>query len=486
MAKSNRDKQKQERRRVDARKSMQEQEKGFEPTCIKLPEGMEFYKIQGKESKPGVYKVDVLPYKMTANNPEVQKHPDLEGMDQFHLIYSCHNVPRPDSEFSNRYVCRRAQWNKKCGVCKWLNDHKSTLSDEMQKELKVKTRMLMLVNDKPGDLKNPPKVFDTNYFGAQKSGFGEQLSALMAADEEAAEFWYPEAGKSLKLTTSKSSFGKGSWNPVTRIDVSDRKVQYPKDLADEMPNPEEFLIDPGFNEVWDLLESGGEKEEGDDDAGKLPPKSDGGKKTTTKPSSTTDDDEDEEDEDTTDDEDDSDEEESDDEDTDEEDSDEEEDEKPAKASAKKGNKLAVGDLVEYEDMECEIIHISGDGASLKLKDEEGEVYKGVSPDDVTLIKGPGASKDEDDEEEDDKPAPKKGMKSKASKDEDEDEEEDDDTDDESDDEDEGEDDSDSDEDEESDEDDTDDEDDEEEDEPAPKKGSKKPPAKPAGKSGKRK
>lgn len=55
--------------------------------------------------------------------------------------------------------------------------------------------------------------------------------------------------------------------------------------------------------------------------------------------------------------------------------------------------IRKGDLVTYDDNECEVVLISSDGTNLHLRDEQGELYKGIGPDEVeltghTLIESP--------------------------------------------------------------------------------------------------
>lgn len=425
----NREREKQKARRMSAREWAKKPSlSGSESTCCKLPDGFEWFKL----SKAEVVKVDFLPYTAGKFNRRAD-----EGTEHFELEYEAHRVPTGNGV--RLYICRHKVFNKPCAVCDWLKKYGSTADEELIGKLRATTRHLWVVNDEPGNVKNSLKVYDSNHYN-KKKGFGEQMAVAINTLDENADPFALVGGYTAVLTVEEDSFPGGKYFLCSRIDLRPRKVDYPASVLTKAPCLDDCLIDPGYDSVMQLLETGGDTgstdRNGDDDA---PVKS------RSKPTPADDEDDDDDD----------------DEpvparkssqaavkDEDDDDDDEDEPVPPKKAGKGKVNDPTAEDMgivkgtpVVYKGEQCEVVKVSGDGTSLTLEDEDGEKYTGVAP---SAVKRVAVKEDEDDDEppppvkskgkktapvddddEDDEPAPKKG-KAKAPVDEDEDDEDDDD------------------------------------------------------------
>ncbi len=378
MAVSRREKAKQEQRKNSARAWADEQSQGFEPTAVKLPEGVEFYK-----QEEGANVLDFIPYTVTKGSETPGGNPRCDaGFVHWERTYEVHRIPGT-GQFANAYCCRKACFGKKCPACEWLQVNGRNADEELVRQIKNQRRHLIIVNPKPGKKDAKLQVFDCNHFN-RKLGFGEQLvEAINAQLDEDEDFTDLKSGRKVRFVV------EGKYKQIPRVDFQPRSYEYPDSILDHGIDLDECLIDIGYEKMREALDGGvgdngsaernGQEEEAEETPRRI-------KKQTAK--------EPEEDE--------------------EEDTDEpEEEEEPIPAKKGKGKKddptasdleLEVGMTVAYEDLECKILKISPDGTSLTLRDDEGTTHKGVAPSEVELL---------EEDEEDDEPAPKKGKGKKA-------------------------------------------------------------------------
>ena len=101
--------------------------------------------------------------------------------------------------------------------------------------------------------------------------------------------------------------------------------------------------------------------------------------------------------------------------------DDEPEEKP-KRKSKVQSGVSVGDDVWYHGKKCEVVHVSGDGTSLVLEDEDEVIHKAVGHDDLEAppkkSKSEKPKDDDDDWDDDDEPEKKSKPKSKPKDDDD--------------------------------------------------------------------
>lgn len=244
---------------------------GFESMCVKLPEGVEQYKLE-----IGIHKVDFMPYKAGKWNRRAD-----EGFAHFELEYEAHRVPTGNG--TQLVLCRRATMDKSCAVCDWLKRNGGHADRDLVAKLRATTRHLWVVNDRPGSKKNTLKVLDANHFN-KKKGFGEQMAAAINTLDEGAEPFNLKGGYYAVLTIEEETFPGGKYTLASRIDLRPRDYDYPSDILDRAPCLDDCLIDPGYDDVLRLLDTGSTPDkDDDDDVGKASNGS--GTKATSKPTS---------------------------------------------------------------------------------------------------------------------------------------------------------------------------------------------------------
>jgi len=406
-------------KRTSARDWANQQQRGGDATCIKLPDGVDFYKLE-----VGTHKVDFLPYTVGKNNPRAD-----EGMEHFERSYEAHRVATPDG--SRWYACRKSCFGKRCAICDWLTRYGGTADQELVKSLRAKSRHLWIVNTKPGDTKKPEiKVLDTGHFN-RGMGFGELMVDAINSLDEGVDPFVLEGGYTAILTVKEQTMPGNKFNAVTRIDLRPHSYDYPERLLETMPCLDDLLVDVGYDEVMRLLDPESVADDKEDEE-KLPKKTvkddDDDDEPAKKPAKGKADDDDDDD---------------DDDDTPpskpasksaktptkaDADDDDDDDETPTKGKTAKDLGLKVGDVVKHpKHGECEIVKISGDGTSIRLEDEDGDIFNAIDPATVKKVAVADEDDDSDDDDEDDDTPPSKPAKkpTKADDDDDDDSDEDD-------------------------------------------------------------
>lgn len=371
---------------------------GFEPTAVKKPSGMENYRLD----REGEHVFDIIPFIAGKGN----HHAD-PGFEFFMRVYDVHKIPKPDGN-SDSYCCLWSEWKESCPVCK----ARRNLPEEEAGALRPQQRILFLVNDKPGKLKNPLKLLDTVMFN-RKLGFGEQLKIAINATRGGGDFAKLVGGMTVKLQV-----GNAKYRQVARIDLIPRDYDYPEDWLEKSPCLDEFIIKPQASVINTLLgEMGVEGADEEDTAPSEAPRraaaarsddEEAAPKRTAAPARSAADDEDDEeaapprkaapaaapkavakpapDED-----------------------DEEDASPPPKKSAApkqesaNGAALKVGQQGLYKGLEVTITKVTEDGKLVSFSDEDGEMYKNIAASEVKVAKAAPAraAKPADDDEDDD-------------------------------------------------------------------------------------
>lgn len=237
----------QQERRSKARSwATEEPEKrAYEPTAVKLPEGVEWIKF---EAKTQTVTWDFMPYRCGRHNKRAD-----EGELHYVVEFEQHRVPGADGR-ENRYVCGKF-FDKPCAVCKYLNSKRP--DKDTYNALKGKTRLLWVINDKPGDKKNPLKVLETAMYN-RGMGFGEQVRDLVTSieEEEFVEDCFPfslKGGRSVQMKIKEEEYNGNPYGNPTRLDLIPRKYDYPESVLDAAPCLDECLIEPDYDLIWALL-----------------------------------------------------------------------------------------------------------------------------------------------------------------------------------------------------------------------------------------
>ncbi len=395
---TNRDRQEKKAKYISAKERVKEQDSGWKPTAFKVPEGMSVFKFK----KIGVYKIDIIPYVAGKGNPYADP-----GVMTYERAYYTHNEIGPNRE---THCCLRKTFNKSCPIC----EHKFRLSSEpdqdeaLIKSLKEKVRQLYLIYDHAEPEKGL-QLMETGYYKT----WGEMLANKIEASDEEDDydtFFHVPGGKTLKVTVDEDSFatntgGSRKFFKATNIEMKPRSEELEEKLAelveeapclDELPIADDaealrklFLqiedAEPAKKPASDKKKpapADDDDDAADDDDGKpkKPAAAATGKK---KPVPADDDD-------------------ADDAAGDDDDAGDASDEPTASDLG-----IVKGDVVVHKKYGiCDVIHVSGDGTSLRLEDSKGEDHRGVAPAECKKKdkKKPVPTDDDGDDEKPQKPA----------------------------------------------------------------------------------
>lgn len=223
-----------ELKRTDARGWARQQERGFEATCVKLPDGVNFFKID----KAGTYIVDILHYIVGKGNPRAD-----EGFLHFEREYQSHRIATPNG--MRPYCCQWATFGKKCAACDWLKDHGKNAPEDIVRQMRPSFRHLWNIVDLNSKERNV-QVYDSNHFN-KGLGFGEQIATALNSVEAYKDFSELKGGFTLHLTTKEVSFPGGKYYPVVRMDFLPRKQDYDDDMYDKLVCLDSCLVEVKYD-----------------------------------------------------------------------------------------------------------------------------------------------------------------------------------------------------------------------------------------------
>lgn len=228
------------RRRISARKQMENREKGFEGATINLPEGFKFFSVK----KKGVKRIDVIPFRAGKGNPECK-----EGELHYERTFYRHNNIGIDGK---NYICLLQNFGNPCPICEEY-DRVRRDPDSNKEEvnvLKPKQRQLWNVIDL-GDPDEGVQVWDISYYW-----FGEVLYTAMEfsdEDEEVEFFADTKGGKTLKIGIQEGSFaGRANYRPVT-VEFKERKEDYPDTIIDKACCLDSYFVVHEYDELRAIL-----------------------------------------------------------------------------------------------------------------------------------------------------------------------------------------------------------------------------------------
>lgn len=255
-----REKEQSKLRIASAREWAEKQTRGFEPTSVKLPDGVNFFKLE----RAGLYKIDALLYKVGKGNPSAD-----EGMYNFGRLYYVHRGLGPDGKDS--YQCFAKTFAKKypqkvcrCYVCDWLVRNGKTADEEFVKRLRAQTRLLMNVinvGDREKKADGAVEVFDASFGSTKHPNFGALLEAKLKAVEDYDRFPYPEGGFTLQLTVVEDSWPGGKFFKVTNIEMLPRKYDYPLEMLEKCVCLDDCLVETPYDKLKKIMEQDPEQEE---------------------------------------------------------------------------------------------------------------------------------------------------------------------------------------------------------------------------------
>lgn len=343
---------------VSAQK-MAETSTGRASKAFKLPSGVKKFII----SEAGTYEFSIVPYEAGPGNPGAD-----EGEMAVGRTYWVHGGVGPNKD---TYCCRAKTFNQPCPICEHrqqLMNQSGRDQDDAERIKKLADSMAPRSRQLWNVLNHKKEADGVQIFDFSQHCFGKHLFAKIERKKEYATFADPEEGMSLSVGAEKKSAGSFSFFDCTDIEFEKREPLSPE-VQKAAQCLDKLLICPGYDELKAAHLGGPDEDEPEDD----------------KPTRGRN-------------------------------KDEEEDEPKARRSepAKAERNGHKDDDDEKEDIKapafevdqqvkhnrfgiCTIVHISGDGTSLRLKDEEGEIHRGADPEDCVPIE----DDDEPEEEEDD-------------------------------------------------------------------------------------
>jgi hypothetical protein len=373
MVKTRRSKEKtKKRRRVSARQASEEYNSGRGASYLRLPEGVALFKPEAKTT----YRLDFMYYIVGKANPLANP-----GDEHYESKFFVHKNIGPDEDW---FICLAKTFKKPCPICEYLRKRSSDPEmdpdewKELRKNIGPKERRLYLVKDLDDGGKNSPvQVYNESIFT-----FGEVLfDKIDSADEDSGYDFFADPLNGLTVRVSYKQSKKGKWLEVSDLELHPRKHSYDEDIAEEMPCLDDMLVPVSYDKLKNIFLQIDDDEEEDEPEVEDKPR-----------------------------------------------------QRKKKSADKKKNLptaetfgIEEEDLVIYEDDEYTVTKVSGDGTSLTLEDDNGDVVNAVSPKDVeSLSQSSNDDLDKDDEDEDEKlkpkPRKKKSAKKKKVKEEEEDEE----------------------------------------------------------------
>ena len=281
------------------------------------------------------------------------------GEPYFERTFFVHQAIGPNQDW---HLCPAKTFKKPCPVC----EHRAKLSadpnadEALIKILAPKERQLWLIKD----LMNDPDgllLWEVSYHL-----FGRALKdKINNSDEEDGYDFFADPIDGLTMRLALQQSDRGKWTDVGDIEFRARKRQYDSEIVEQMPCLDDLLVITPYDRLKALFL---QTEEGDDK--------------------------------------------------------EDDDNEPEEKSRKKATprqEHSVGEDVWFRGKKCEIVHISGDGTSFVVEDEDGQIYKAVGHEDLSKPPKSTMKKARRDDSDDDEPS-RKSSKSKKDDDWDDDDE----------------------------------------------------------------
>lgn len=378
-------KERRERRESAADRRARTHSSGYTTTTLNMPEGLGFY-----EWKAGKHRISIVGFTCSDRVKEYAAKiqfadPGMMYYEQTYFRY------QKIGAAEDAYVCMSQTFGEKDYIQDWKNRNnpdKATLD-----ALKPKQRQLFLVYD----WKEPEKglqLLDCSFHL-----FGKLLdSRLRNRDEdEDFNFFYElneEDHRILKITAEEESAGSYSFVEAKSIDflpLGDKEIPkcFKHDIClNDLPAKVEYKA---MRDIFLNNASSDDDGDGDDDDEDTKPSRSRPKDEDKKSKSKSEDDDEDDDDDKK-------------PSSKKNKEKEEEDDDDDKKVTAEDRGIEVGTKVEHETHGvCTVVHISKDGSSLRIEDEDEDIHKAISPADVKVVKSDKKkSKDEDDDKEEKK------------------------------------------------------------------------------------
>lgn len=239
---STRTRREREHKRVSARRRVEQHQSGSGSSCIRTPEGVNFFKVD----KPGIRLIDIMPYVTKLDS----KYADAGDL-YYERTYWAHRSVGPNQEM---VICPAKTLGKPCPIC----EHRAKLSndpnadEDMIAALAPKERQLFLVRD----LKDPDRglqLWDVSFHL-----FGKLLDErIRSCDDDERDLWDGFAnldeGSTLRCSFTEETFAGRNFQKCAAIDLKPRKVQYDAADIEEHPCLDDLLVIRSYEELKKLF-----------------------------------------------------------------------------------------------------------------------------------------------------------------------------------------------------------------------------------------
>lgn len=216
-----------------------EESGGYVPTAFKNPKNVKSYKLED-----GIHDFDVIPF---LAKYACLKSPKVDpGMEIWHRSYGRHKIPGPQGS-DVHYLCLYETFGVACPICKKQTDRNTP--KEIADAIRSQRRLVMLVNDKPGDQTNPLKILNAVYYN-RGVGFGEQLRNSIKMNTPDGNYFYDwdqKDGRTLRIMVADEK-----WAKIGGINMVRRNYAYPYALIEQAPSLDECFLVPRPKELEDV------------------------------------------------------------------------------------------------------------------------------------------------------------------------------------------------------------------------------------------
>lgn len=346
------------RQRLSSRSRAENRTEGFTPTAVNRPKGVESF----NPKKAGNYSLDIIPYKVMKDgvNPYAKK----AGMLASERTFFVHRGIGVDN---NNFVCLAKTLKKACPICDARKAEQTDPNgdEKLAKSLAPKERQLWNVYDK-NEPEKGVQIWDISFYL-----FGEALDDRVNNASEDREYEYyadPVDGMTLAVGLKEKTYQGHPYFEAATIDF-DKRGPVDKEILAAATNLDDCLIIKTYDELKAIFLQIEEDEPDDDDDTDSSQEEQAEEKPKPEPKA----------------------------------------DKPKRTRKPKAEKtwptadecgITKGCEVNYKNFVYMVSKVSGDGTSLTLVDDDGNIKRAVAPSEVKLVEEEAA----DETDGNDKPA----------------------------------------------------------------------------------
>lgn len=239
-----------ERRRVSARRMVEEHDSGRNNKALNIPSGFKLRRIK----KEDVYRWDFLPYEVKVDhNPHADK-----GALHMERTYFVHKNIGPNEA---TVTCLAKTFNEPCAICEQrAKIAREGAGKDALKALQPSERQLWIVIDTEAK-KEEIEIFDHSEWLFGKY-LREKIEKADPGDDYEA-FADLQDGQTLKIAAKEVKGAGYSWYDCANIEFKKRSEAYPESILKEVPDLDACIVHPTYEEVADLFFKGTDKEDED-------------------------------------------------------------------------------------------------------------------------------------------------------------------------------------------------------------------------------